>query len=118
MNQKWCFSILCNDLWMEFSGFDSIIGATETLSLWLSDDVRDHNDYLEIINKILIGELKNELLWGNGYKAYVDRDYTEIHFNFEDEDSSVKPCKLPTKLLREIVEVWLEEYEKFRNSKK
>ena len=43
---------------------------------------------------------------------------TEIQCFFEEEASELKPCKLPTKLLREIVAAWLEEFEKYRNSKK
>ena len=112
------FTTKLDNLWIEFENINEIIGSEDTLSLWLYTDVQNNKQILDFIDRALLGDLDDNLFWGDGYKAYVDRDYTEIHFNFEDEDSSVKPCKLPTKLLREIVEVWLEEYEKFRNSKK
>ena len=118
MKDKWKF--MCDEihLMMKFEEIEEIEGDSQTLTEWLYIDVCDHSEHLEIISKILTGKFENELLWGNGYKAYVQRDYTEIHFNFEEENPNIKPCKLPTKLLREIVEAWLEEYEKFRNSKK
>ena len=118
MSIKWKFCILCDDLWMEFEDNDEIIGDKETLTSWLTDDVRDYAPTLEFIDKALSGELEDNLFWGNGFKAYIGQEDTEIHFNFEEEDPSIKPCKLPTKLLREIVAVWLEEFEKYRNSKK
>ena len=73
---------------------------------------------LDFIDKAILGELKDNLFWGNCYKTYIGQEFTEIYYNFEDEDPTIKPCKLPTRLLREIVEAWLEEYEKFRNKKK
>ena len=118
MENKWTFCILCDDLYMKFEDNTEMNGDNETLSAWLSTDVRFHTSTLEAIDKVIDKELEEELLWGNGYKAYIGQEYTEIHFNFEEDDPRIKPCKLPTKLLREIVAVWLEEFEKYRNSKK
>ena len=118
MNRNWKFENALTGLWMTFENVKEIEGDKETLSLWLLVDVRFHTSTLEAIDKVINKELKEELLWGNGYKAYIGQEYTEIHFNFEEDDPRIKPCKLPTKLLREIVAVWLEEFEKYRNSKK
>ena len=65
----------------------------------------------------LVKKNVEDFIWGNGYKAYVKKDFTEIHFNFEEDDPTIKPCTVPTKLLREIVETWIDEYEKFRETK-
>ena len=79
---------------------------------------RDHFCYLEDIDNVLSGKSDEEFQWGNGYKAYVKKDFTEIHFNFEDDDPTIRPCIVPTRLLREIVKAWLDEFEKFSVSKK
>ena len=50
-NHLWKFSILCDDLWMEFENVPDIVGSRETLSAWLSDDVRDYHKTLEYIYK-------------------------------------------------------------------
>ncbi len=118
MDCVWKFSVVCSDLWMEFDNVDEIHGSKETLSSWLCDDVRDFRRTLEYIDDVISGKNKEDFLWGNVFKAYVKKDFTEIRYDFEDMDPSVKPCTLPTKLLREIVKAWLEEYEKFRASKK
>ena len=44
--------------------------------------------------------------------------YSEEFFNFEDDDSTIRPCIVPTRLLCEIVKAWLDEFEKFSVSKK
>ena len=52
-NHLWKFSILCDDLWMEFENVPDIVGSRETLSAWLSDDVRDYHKTLEYIDDVL-----------------------------------------------------------------
>ena len=118
MSVDWKFENVLTGPWMTFENVDEIEGDKETLSSWLSDDVRDYAPTLDYIDKAISGELEDNLFWGNGFKAYIEQEYTEIHFNYEEDDPRIKPCKLPTKLLREIVAVWLEEFEKYRNSKK
>ena len=117
MNKIWKFSVQCDDLWMEFDDVDEILGSKETLSSWLCDDVKDFSRTLEYIDDVIERKNDEDFLWGNGYKAYVKKNFTEIHFNYEDDDPSVKPCTVPTKLLRGIVKAWLEEYEKFYASR-
>ena len=118
MNKKWSFEMSFSAPLMNFEDNDEIIGDKETLSCWLYTDVKNNSLTLDFIDKAILGELKDNLFWGNCYKTYIGQEFTEIYYNFEDEDPTIKPCKLPTRLLREIVEAWLEEYEKFRNKKK
>ena len=101
-------------LWMNIKDNHQIIGDKEAISAWLMDDVRDYIPILGYIDAVLKGEKEEELIWGNGYKAFVKPDITEIHFNYEEEDPSMKPCSLPTTMLREIVEIWFREYKKFK----
>ena len=103
---------------MVFDDVEEVKGDKATLTGWLYTDVRDNVCYLEDIDNVLKGKSDEEIQWGNGYKAYVKKDFTEIHFNFEEDDPTIKPCTVSTKLLREIVKAWLDEYEKFRASKK
>ena len=117
-NHLWKFSILCDDLWMEFENVPDIVGSRETLSAWLSDDVRDYHKTLEYIDDVLNGKNEEDFLLGNAYKAYVKKDFTEIHFIFEEDNHAIGPCTVPTKLLREIVKAWLDEHEKFCADKK
>ena len=52
------------------------------------------------------------------FADYVKKDFTEIHFIFEEDNHAIGPCTVPTKLLREIVKAWLDEHEKFCADKK
>ena len=85
---------------------------------WLYTDVGDFRRTLEYIDDVISGKTEEDFLSGNAYNAYVKKNFTEIHFQFEDENPSIKPCTVPTKLLREIVKAWLDGYEKFRANKK
>ena len=101
-------------LWMNLKNNSKIIGDKDAVSAWLMDDVRDYTSILDYIDAVLNGEKEEDLIWGNGYKAFVKPDITEIHFNYEEDDPSIKPCSLPTSMLREIVEIWLREYKNFK----
>ncbi len=119
MKKFWNFSITqAGSLWMNIDDIQEIVGSKVALESWLHTDVRDFVRTLDYIDDVLVGNVKEDCLEGNAFIAYVKRDFTEIHYNFEDIDPSAKPCTVPTKLLREIVKAWLEEYEKFRASKK
>ncbi len=118
MKKFWDFSVTQGSLWMNIDDIPEIVDSRVALESWLHTDVRGFAKTLDYIDDVLAGNVEEDRLGGDGFKAYVKRDFTEIHFNYEEEDPSVKPCTLPTKLLREIVKAWLEEYEKFRASKK
>ena len=118
MKYKWNFHFHEDYFVMTFDDVEEVKGDKTTLTGWLYTDVRDHFCYLEDIDNVLSGKSDEEFQWGNGYKAYVKKDFTEIHFNFEDDDSTIRPCIVPTRLLCEIVKAWLDEFEKFSVSKK
>lgn len=103
---------------MMFDDVADVVGDKLTLTDWLYTDIGDYRKTLEYIDDVLAEKKDKDLFWGNAYKAYVKRDFTEIHFIFEEDNHAIGPCTVPTKLLREIVEAWLDEYEKFRASKK
>ena len=118
MKKFWKFLIIQGSLWMDIDDIPEIVGPKETLEAWLHTDVGDYHGFLKVIDDVLAGNIEENYLGGNGCNLTVRYDFSEIHFNFEDVDSSAKPCTVPTKLLREIVKAWLDEYEKFRASKK
>lgn len=118
MEHKWRFCIYNNYLKMMFDDVADVVGDKLTLTDWLYTDIGDYRKTLEYIDDVLAEKKDKDLFWGNAYKAYVKRDFTEIHFIFEEDNHAIGPCTVPTKLLREIVEAWLDEYEKFRASKK
>ena len=103
---------------MMFDDVADVVGDKLTLTDWLYTDIGDYRKTLEYIDDVLAEKKDKDLFWGNAYKAYVKRDFTEIHFIFEEDNHAIGPCTVPTKLLREIVEAWIDEYEKFRASKK
>ena len=118
MKHKWQFFVQYDCLNMNFDEVKEITGDKTTLTDWLLVDVGDYIGYLEDIDTVLDGKSEEEVEWGNAYKAYVRKDYTEIHSCFEEVGSPIKPCTVPTKLLREIVKAWLDELEKFKASRK
>ena len=103
---------------ISLENIEELYGNKKMLELWLTDDVAGYTMMLENIDKAIAGNPEYREISGNLCKVIIEPDYTEIHCLFEKETSELKPCKLPTKLLREIVAVWLEEYEKYSNSKK
>ncbi len=104
-------------LFMHFDNISDVKGDKNTLSAWLSYDVENYHPILDDVIKVLDGNSEYEELWCNLFTADVYKDYTEIHSNFGDIMPH-KPCKVPTPLLREIIEVWLEEREKYYANKK
>lgn len=118
MEHKWRFCIYNNYLKMMFDDVADVVGDKLTLTDWLYTDIGDYRKTLEYIDDVLTGKKDKDLFWGNAYKAYVKRDFTEIHFIFEEDNHAICPCTVPTKLLREIVEAWIDEYEKFRANRK
>lgn len=109
----------CNPggIYLDASKLEEIQGDSFTLSQWLKDEVGGYEKTLEYIENVLNGNIDEEELGTNGFVAYVKKDITEIHFIYEDECSDVKPCSLPTKMLRDIVKVWLKELNKFKANK-
>ena len=118
MEHKWKFRSRDYYLDMIFDDIEEIKGDKETLADWLNTDVRGNVCYLEDIDNVLKGKSDEEIQLGNAYEAYMKRDFTEIHFIFEKDNHAIGPCTVPTKLLCEIVEAWLDEYEKFRANRK
>ena len=118
MERKWKFHFHEDYFVMVFDDAEEVKGDKATLTGWLYVDVGDYRKTLEYIDDVLSGKNEEDFLWGNAYKAYVRKDFTEIHFNFEEDVPTVMPCTVPTKLLREIVKAWLDEHEKFYANKK
>ena len=118
MKYKWNFRFHEDYFVMVFDDVEEVKGDKTTLTGWLYTDIGDYYKTLEYIDDVLSGKNEEDFLWGNAYKAYVKKDFTEIHFNFEDDDSTIRPCIVPTRLLCEIVKAWLDEFEKFSVSKK
>ena len=118
MERKWKFHFHDYYFVMIFDDVEEVKGDKETLTGWLNTDIGGYQKTLEYIDDVLSGKNEEDFLWGNAYKAYVRKDFTEIHFNFEDDDPTIRPCIVPTRLLREIVKAWLDEFEKFSVSKK
>ena len=106
--------IVWPELWMNFREVPEIHGSKETLTEWLTIDVRDHEEYLAQVEDVLNGTKSDELIWGDAYKAFINPDVSEVHCCFEEELPDKAPCMLPTTLLRDIIAIWLKEYKKFK----
>ena len=118
MKYKWQFRFHEDYFVMTFDDVEEVKGDKETLTGWLNTDIIGYQKTLEYIDDVLNGKNEEDFLLGNAYKAYVKKDFTEIHFIFEEDNHAIGPCTVPTKLLREIVKAWLDEFEKFSVSKK
>ena len=90
---------------------------------WLTDDVIAPNDVLKEFEKAINSEgvFIPSSIGGNGFWREVGKEYTLITFQYEhcfaDGKCPFKPCKVPTKLLYEILKVWAIEYEKWKKEK-
>ena len=116
MTDDWyffCEMIIKSDLLMD----EPVI----TLEGWLQEEGPGISKMaLELINKAL-NDREFEPTWidGNVYDCYIEKEYSTISFQFEEAysptgDCPQKPCKVPNKLLYEIVETWQKEYEKWK----
>ena len=68
------------------------------------------------IKKAIDGEEGEHYLWGNLYYAVFEEGYTTIKSIFYDEGDA-RVCRIPTKLLLEIIDEWLVELQKIRKNK-
>ena len=66
--------------------------------------------------KKLKGAVDSDYWSGNANTATFHKDVTVIECQFEECNDN--PCTLPTTMLREIVEIWIKECEKFSKTKK
>ncbi len=99
---------------------ENITGYVHNIGGWLSSDVQGcGEDYLPRIKEILNSDnpYEEELFWGNAYKALVHKDYTTISYDFEEDNPEMVPCILPTKMLCEILEIWIKAKEEHRAKK-
>jgi len=101
-----------------------IIEVPEEIGLVMSvlfSDVQEGKDsaqwYFEVLDKVLNGESEYEEFTGNVCCLEIKKDYTKI-VDILDEDDEVEPCIIETKELREFIEIWSAEQEKFRNKNK
>ncbi len=105
---------------MEIKPNEKVTGYIGNISGWLESDAECFSEeYLTKIKEVLQsnGE-KEELLWGNAYKALIRKDTTTISYDFEDGNPEMVPCTLPTEMLCEILEIWIKAYEEHREKTK
>lgn len=87
---------------------------------WIRDDVISPESVLEELSSAMnsIEDFEPKCLGGNAFWMEIGKESTLITFqyedNFEEGKCPLKPCKVPTKLLYEIVKVWAVEYKKWR----
>lgn len=118
MQRKWTWNDNGFGIEMLFEDVECIQGCKLTLTDWLESDVQASTYFLEQITQILNGVLPEDEYSGNAYDITIGKNFSTIRYIFEEETSANKPCKVPTPLLREIIEVWLEEREKYYANKK
>ena len=98
-------------LFMKITPNKEIKGDVSRIGEWLKDDVMDGYDVIAKVKEILdSSEPNEELFWGNGFKTFVNRKFSTIRFNWEEECPEIKPCTLPTQMLYEILEIWIKAY--------
>ena len=95
-----------------------ISGEVELIGAWLYDDVQnDGKKFLPEIDKVLAGEIEvYDCSSPMANSAMIYKEKSIITCNFEECND--EPCTLPTTMLREIVEIWIKECEKFSKTKK
>ena len=101
------------EIFMNIESTKEISGDPKRIGEWLTTDVRDGNYVMERVNKVVRDNLSNEeRIWMDGYDVIVKRDFSTIKFNYEEDCPEIKSCTLPTEVLYEILEIWIEEYKK------
>lgn len=86
----------------------------DILSIFLEVEVSDFKDYVvEGIDKVLNGYSEYEELSGNVCIAKIHKDMTKIYNDLADDDME-SCCEIETKQLKELIDIWCNELEKFR----
>ncbi len=118
MEYEWKFKTYGdNIILMLFDDVKEINGDRATLTEWLFSDVQGSKYTLKVLEKVVNGDCDNDDFGGNAFEVHVENDFTKISCAFEEQAPNIKPCIVPTKLLYEIVKVWLSEREKFYANK-
>ena len=105
---------------MEIKSESLVDESTVIITEWLSTDgPLVSNLVLEELSKALNNNIYEHMcISGNAYDCDINKGYSIISFQFEDSfpkgECLLKPCKVPNKLLYEIVETWQKEYEKWK----
>ncbi len=110
MNFNYNFEEIGGFLEINIEKCENITGYVHNIGGWLLSDVQCFGSrYLSRIQEILNSDNpdEEELFWGNAYKALVHKDYTTISYDFEEDNPEMVPCTLPTKMLCEILEIWI-----------
>lgn len=95
---------------LEMEKNEHITGYAGNIAGWLECDVQClGRRYISKIKKILKGpdSFKEEIFSGNAYEAHVKKDYTTISYDFEEDWPEMAPCTLPTKMLYDVLEIWV-----------
>lgn len=105
---------------MEITSLKEIEGPIVTLECWLRNDGRwSAKPALKAMKEALENENFEPIcIDGEAYDCEVGREFCIIHFilgelYWKTKDYITQPCKIPTKLLYEITQTWLMEYEKW-----
>ena len=88
-----------------------IKGDYAPLELCLTEDVRDYDFILSLIDEVMNCNKTADSYGGDITDARFDKDETVVSYE-ESVISDPAKCTLPTWLFREIVEVWLKEAKK------
>ena len=94
-----------------------ITGNIDLIDSWLRDDVMsDFDEVRTHIDAVINGEKECYERGGNANFAEIHQDTSTISCFFDELD--YEPCTLPTQMLREILDIWEAEYNKFYGKNK
>ncbi|MEY8350919.1 hypothetical protein AALF16_22065 [Bacillus cereus] len=84
----------------------------DILEAFLNVEVSEFGDWIaETIDKVLNGKSEDEKISANIFGADVRKDKTVI-FNKYDEDEIEDPLEIETITLRNLIDIWLNEYKR------
>lgn len=91
----------------------------QMVAQFLMSDIQgsDPTYVFEAIDKVLNGESDYEELNGNVCGVEIHKDKTQIYDNLAD-DGMGNWCEIETKDLRELVDIWCKEVERFKGQHK
>lgn len=89
----------------------------DILEAFLNVEVSEFGDWIaETVDKVLNEKSDYEKISANIFRADVRRDKTVI-FNKYDEDEIEIPLEIETITLRNLIDIWLNEYTKLKTEK-
>ena len=105
---------------IEIKPHKNILGYLGNIGGWLDCDVgcTGWRDLAKVREFLANPDVDEIMLGSNAYTVIVHKDTTTISYDYEYCNPEMVPCTLPTEMLCEILEIWIQAEKEHREKTK